>query len=62
MSGWVQTCKAANTETVGGVELAREKLAAGLPHGRDLQQTGGRQQHLEGTRSTTVHGVTNSPL
>lgn len=50
--GWLQTCKATDAETVGGVELTHEKLAASLSDRGDLQQTGGWQQHLHMTPST----------
>ena len=42
----VGVCKVPDAQTVGGVELPHEELAAGLPHRAHLQDGGGRQQHL----------------
>ena len=41
------TCKAPDAQTVGGVELPHEKLAASLTNRADLQEARGRQQHLQ---------------
>jgi hypothetical protein len=41
------TCKAPDAQTVGGVELPHEKLAASLTNRADLQEARGRQQYLQ---------------
>lgn len=38
----------ADAQTVGGMELLHEERAAGLDHSRELHQTGGGQQRLDG--------------
>lgn len=54
MSGPVQVvtslsiCIRSDAQTVGGVELLHEEGAAGLNHRGQLQQTGRRQQRLDG--------------
>lgn len=47
----VQIGKGADTEAVGWVKLSYEKLAAGLFNFLQLQQTSGRQEHL----NTHIH-------
>ena len=42
----VSVGKVPDAQTVGGVELSHEELAARLPHRHQLQDGGGRQQHL----------------
>ena len=42
----VCVCKVPDAQAVGGVELSHEELAARLPHRHQLQDGGGRQQHL----------------
>lgn len=49
----VRVGEAADAQAVGGVQLAEEELAAGVPHPVELQQAGGWQQRL-GTEQETV--------
>jgi len=38
--------EASDAQAVGRVKLAQQELAARIPHGVHLQQSGGRQKHL----------------
>ena len=42
----VGICEVSDAKTVCGMELAHEELAAGLPHGHDLQDGGGGEKDL----------------
>jgi hypothetical protein len=42
----VEVGEGADAQAVGGVQLGLQEVAAGVPHVRQLQQAGGRQQNL----------------
>lgn len=44
----VRVGEAADAQAVGGVQLAQEELAAGVPHPVELQEAGGGEQRLQG--------------
>ena len=43
----VKVCEGPDAETVGGVELALEELAAGVSHVVELEEVGGREEGLD---------------
>lgn len=42
----MRVCEASDAQAVGGVQLAEEKLAAGVPHPVELQQACSWKQRL----------------
>jgi hypothetical protein len=53
----VCVCKASDAQTVGGVKLAQQELAAGIPDTIQLQEAGSREQSLWAQKCDDIEGA-----
>lgn len=53
----MRVSEASDAQAVGGVQLTEEKLAAGVSHPVELQQTGSWEQRLRGKQEETCSGL-----
>lgn len=51
----VQVCEGSDAQTVGGVKLRLQELAANLTHVHQLEEAGRRQQNLKPWRTKRHH-------